>query len=234
LLFVRPAIPADDLVTDVYLLDSSAYGKPFPPQKIVLGCEVREKALFKLVFQDQVLQAGEFLPGSHVLEIPARELLRSTGTRKYRLELKKGPLLQSREIVLEVRLIPRYLLRKSEKKEPRRYSLSLYLGERMLYSSSRFSPQALDLKFNLPPWPDVYNPFGLIAEDRAYSSSVSVPDVVTGIRDVLREMGFGKGKTEGIASRRISRIKLSFPRRSERGEEWWWEAWIELKGNGVG
>ena len=104
------------LVSGICLVENEVYHKGLPPGKITIGFEVRTDVLFKISFEDRVVHAGQFRKGFNTIALPSPDFFRRTDSHSFILECKSDESTVSKEIVIDIRLIPLYIVQKSGEK----------------------------------------------------------------------------------------------------------------------
>lgn len=224
------AKPADTIAADIFLIDSENYYRHTPPGKIIIGIEVLTDALYKLsAWEEGIIQGGLFQKGFNLLAIPAQGFFDKTGSRQYVLEFKKDNLLEKKVISIEIRLFPLYVVQKRGEEEKKiEFTLSLFIGNRLIYATRKFSLPEISFKLDLPPSEEKYNPFGLIKGTQKPVNTVSVLDAVAGIYQLAKSLT-SRREEEATVMRKISQIETSFAKRNAAGDLWNWKALVTLK-----
>jgi hypothetical protein len=236
MIFVMAVVcPAEDqgfpLVSGICLVESEAYQKKYPPGKITIGLEVLTDTLFKISLENRVLDAGLLRKGFNTLSLPSKDFFRETDIHSFFLECKSEESFVSKEITIDVRLFPLYIVRKrGEEKKQMVYTLSLLIGNRLVYSTRKFSPSAISLDLELPPWEGRYNPFGLIDGAQKPVAGVPILGAVAGLYHLAKSLSPAEEKKEENAvPKKKQRIETTFLKTSISGDLWYWKALIQIK-----
>jgi len=131
-----------------------------PEGTVPLAVEISVPAFYKFFEGTQVIKAGAFQAGFNVLGLDANALFRESRKRTYYLEVKSGPLILKKEIVLDVTVSWPVAPKPKEPEPPkvgrlaralgtpdppappappkvREYHLALYVGGNLLMSSQK-------------------------------------------------------------------------------------------------
>jgi hypothetical protein len=219
------------LIAGIFLIEGGSYQKSTPPVKIVIGVEMKADALYKLSAQGRLIAGGFFPEGWNVLSLPSVDLFQKSGSHSYILEAKSGDFESRKEIVIDVRMIPQYVIRRiSEKRKKYTYTLSFLMGEKLIYATTKLPASEISLKLDLPPSTGEYNPFGLIEKSYTPPRSVSILDAAAGVYQLAKSLSKGKNKKDRQETiQKKKQITTTFKRRNAVGEEWLWKAQITLK-----
>lgn len=131
-----------------------------PEGILPLVVEMINSGYFKFSENGIVLKAGQFSPGFNIIALDANALFLGSGRHIYRLEVKSGSLLLSREIALDVEVSstrPQPApVSAAQSTRPLEYTLTLYIGgEPVMVSRKTVRP--VSLKIDVKP---SKNPFG--------------------------------------------------------------------------
>ncbi len=221
----------DSIAAEIFLVDNEAYRRHVQPLKIPIGIDTRTDALYKLSSQEGVIEGGLFQKGINSLLLPAQRFFEKTGSHVFFLELKKDNFSEKKEIIIEIRLLPLYLVQKRGEAEKRHeFTLSLFIDDRLIYASRKFSLRETTFKLDLPPSDEKYNPFGLIKGTQKPINTVSILGAVAGIYQLAKSLIPKKEKEKEVeAIERKNQIEASFAKRNEAGDLWECKAMISLK-----
>ena len=221
----------NSIAAEIFLVDSEIYRKHVQPLRVLIGIDTRSDALYKLSSQEGVIEGGLFHKGFNSLALPAQRFFEKTGSHSFFLELKKDDLLEKIEIIIEIRLLPLYLVQKRREAEKRHeFTLSLFIGDRLIYASRKFSMHEIGFKLDLPPSDGKYNPFGLIKGTQEPINTVSILDAVAGIYQLAKSLAPKKEKEEEAeAIEKKNQIETAFVKRNAADDLWEWKAFISLK-----
>ncbi|UCE40058.1 MAG: hypothetical protein JSV17_11340 [Candidatus Aminicenantes bacterium] len=219
------------LVSGICLVENEAYQKGLPPGKITIGLQVRSDAFFKISFKDQVLRAGLFLKGFNTIALPSPDFFRKTDTHRFILECKSDESVVSKEIVIDIRIAPIYLVqKKGEERKQHVYTLSFLIGDRLVYSKRKFSSRGISFKLELPPWEGRYNPFGLIDGTQKPVTGISILSVAAGLYHLAKSLSPAEEtKGEDVVPQKKQQIETTFLKTNVSGDLWHWRALISIK-----
>jgi hypothetical protein len=219
------------LISGVCLVENEAYHSGLPPGKITIGFEARTDALFKISFKDRVLHAGLFRKGFHTIALSLPKFFQKTDTHRFILECKSGDSVISKEIVIDVRLVPLYIVQKvGEKKKKRVFTLSFLIGSRLLYSTRKFAPSDISFEFELPPWEGRYNPFGLIDGAQKPVSGIPILGAAAGLYHLAKSISSARKTTEeDVVPQKKQQIETTFLKTNVSGDLWQWRALIFIE-----
>jgi hypothetical protein len=219
------------LVSEIFLVDDEMYRKYVPPGEIILGLEMEANALYKLSAEDEILRGGLLRKGFNSLRISTRGFFEKSDSHVLVLEMKSDDSLEKKEITFEVRLMPVFMVQKrGEERKKYEYSVSLFIGGRLIYSTKKIPLSDITFKLDLPPSQGVYNPFGQIDGMYKPIQSVSILDAIAGIYSLVNTLGSGKNKENRDENiQRKKQIETTFVKSDARGDVWQWRALIQLK-----
>lgn len=219
------------LVSDIYLVDGDMYKKYVPPGEIILGVEMEADALYKLSAQDEILRGGMLRKGFNSLRISTKGYFEKSGSHVLVLEMKSNESLEKREITIDVRLMPVFMVQKRGKQRKKyEYSVSFFIGERLIYSTKKIPLSDITFKLDLPPSQGVYNPFGQIDGIYKPIQSVSILDAIAGIYSLVNTLSSDKDKKDREENiQRKKQIETTFVKSDTQGDIWQWRALILVK-----
>jgi hypothetical protein len=219
------------LVSGICLVENEVYHRGLPPGKITIGFDVRTDVLFKISFGDRVLHAGPLRKGFHSVSLPSQDLFRRTDSHRFILECKSDELVVSKEIVIDIRLIPLYLLQKSgEERKHHTYTLSFLIGDQLVYSTRKFAPRDISFELNLPPWEGRYNPFGLIGGTQKPVTGVSILGAAAVLYHLVKSLSPAEETTdEDFVPQKKQQIETMFSKMNAAGDLWQWRALLYIK-----
>ncbi|MHB8055122.1 MAG: hypothetical protein ACYDH3_07750 [Candidatus Aminicenantales bacterium] len=160
-------------IRDIALIQGVGNEIIIPEGTLPLAVEISVPAFYKFFEGDRVIKAGAFQAGFNVLGLDANSLFRESRKRTYALEVKAGPLILKKEIVLDVTVSWPVAPKPKEPEPPkvgklaralgtpdppapppppkvREYHLDLYVGGDLLMSSQR-SETVKPLEMGLKP-----------------------------------------------------------------------------------
>jgi hypothetical protein len=219
------------LVSEIFLVEDGIYKKYVPPGEIILGVEMEATALYKISSQDEILRGGLLRKGFNSLPISAQGFFEKQGSHTFVLDLKSDGTLEKKEITVEVKLMPIYLVQKrGEERKNYEYSVSFFMGGQLVYSTKKIPLSEISFKLDLPPSQGVYNPFGQIDGMYKPIQSVSILDAVGVLYTLINTLGAGQDQEKSSANiQKKSQIETTFVKRNTRGDVWQWRALIQLK-----
>ena len=218
-------------MSEIFLVNDEMYKKYVPPWEIILGVEMEADAFYKISAKDEVLQGGLLRKGFNSLHIPAQGFFEKSGPHRFVLDMKSDGTSEKKEITIEVKLMPVYIVQKrGEERKKYEYSVSFFIGGRLIYSTKKIPLSDISFKLDLPPSQGVYNPFGQIDGMYKPVQSVSILDAIAGIYSLVNTLGAGKDKgkhNEPIQKKQ--QIETTFVKSNTKGDVWQWRAMIQLK-----
>jgi len=219
------------LVSGICLVENEVYQRDLPPGKITIGMQVRTDTLFKISFGDRVLQAGLFRKGFNTIALPSADFFRERGTHTFILECKSGESVVDKEIVIDIRLVPLYVVQKmNEERKQHVYTLSFLIGDRLIYSTRKFELSDISFKLELPPWEGRYNPFGLIDGTQKPVSGIPILGAVAGLYHLAKSLSPAQDiNEEDIVPQKKQQIETTFLKTNVSGDLWQWKVLISIK-----
>lgn len=218
-------------ISGVCLVENEVYHRDFPPGKITVGLRVQSDSLFKLFDQNRVVQAGLFRKGFNSIILPASDLFKRTDTHTFILECKADETLVSKEIIIDIRMLPLYVVQKMGKeRKTHEFTLSFFIGDQMVYSTRKFTPSDISFKLDLPPSRGVYDPFGRIDGTQKPVSGVPILGAVAGLYHLAKSLSSKKNsKEENRVIHKKQQIETTFLKTNNAGDLWQWRALISIK-----
>jgi hypothetical protein len=219
------------LISGICLLETEAYQKGLPPSKIAVGLQVRTDTLYKISTHGQVFQGGIFPKGFNTLILPAVGFFNHTDTHTFLLECKEGESVAIKKIVIDIRIIPLYIVQKvGEERKKHEFTLSFFIGDQLIYSTKKFPMSDITFTLDLPPSDGKYNPFGLIDGTQKPISGVSILGAVAGIYHLAKSLVPAEEKRdEDAVVQKKQQIEMTFLKRNLSGDLWQWSALILIK-----
>ncbi len=219
------------LVSGLCLVENEVYQRGLPPGQITIGLYVRTDVLFKISARDRVLKGGIFPRGFNSLVLPAAGFFDKTSTHTFLLECKADESLAAIEIKIGIRIVPLYVVQKmGEERKKHEFTLSFFIGDRLIYSTRKFELSNISFKFYLPPSNGQYDPFGLIDGTQKPVSGVPILGAVAGLYQLAKSLSPGKGKKEeDIVVQKKQKIETTFLKTNTTGDLWQWRALISIK-----
>ena len=193
--------------------------------------QVRTDTLFKISFGDRVLQAGLFRKGFNTIALSSADFFRKRGTHTFILECKAGESVVSKEIAIDIRIIPLYVVQKmGEERKQHVYTLSFLIGDRLIYSTRKFALRDISFKLDLPPWEGRYNPFGLIDGKQKPESGIPILGAVAGLYHLAKSFSPVQDINEkDIVPQKKQQIETTFLKTNVSGDLWQWRALIFVR-----
>ncbi len=218
------------LVSEIFLVDDERYQTYVPPGEIIIGVEMEADALYKISGQDEVLEGGILRKGFNSLRISTRGFFEKSGSHVFVLDMKSGNSRERKVITIEVMLMPVYVVKKKgEEKKNYEYSVSFYIGGRLIYSTKKIPLSDITFELDLPPSPGVYNPFGQIDGMYKPIQSVSILDAIAGVYSLVNSLSGEKEKeSRGKTIQRKRQIETTFVKSNAQGDVWQWRALIQI------
>jgi hypothetical protein len=219
------------LVSEIFLVDDEMYRKYVPPGEVILGVEMEAEALYKISAQNEILRGGLLRRGFNSLRLSTRGFFEKSDSHVFVLEMKSDDSLEKREITIDVRLLPVYMVQKrGEERKKYEYSVSFFIGGRLIYSTKKIPLSDITFKLDLPPSQGVYNPFGQIDGMYKPPQSFSILDAIAGIYSLVNALDSGKDKENRDQTiQRKQQIETTFVKSDTRGNVWQWRALIQLE-----
>lgn len=218
------------LVSGICLVENKVYQRDFPPGKITVGLQVQSDSLFKIFAQDRVVQGGLFRKGFNSVILPASDFFKRTDTHSFILECKADETVVSKEIIIDIRILPLYVVQKMGKeRKTHEFALSFFIGDRMIYSTRKFTPSDISFKIDLPPSRGEYDPFGRIDGTQKPVSGVPILGAVAGLYHLAKSLSPKRDtKEENSAIQKRQRIETTFLKTNDAGDLWQWKALISI------
>ncbi len=218
-------------MSGIFLVDDEMYRRNVPPGEITLGVEMEAEALYKISAQNEILRGGLLRRGFNSLRISTGGFFEKSDSHVFVLEMKSDDSLEKREITIDVRLMPVYMVQKSgEERKKYEYSVSFFIGGRLIYSTKKIPLSDITFRLDLPPSLGIYNPFGQIDGMYKPPQSFSILDAIAGIYSLVDALGSGKDKeNRDQTMQRKQQIETTFVKSDARGNVWQWRALIQLK-----
>ncbi len=221
------------LVSGICLVDNEVYQKGFPPRKITIGLQAQTEALYKISSQGRVLHGGVFHKGFNFLALSARDMFDKTSTHTFVLECKADEWTVMKEIVVDIRLVPLYVVQKrGEERKKHAFTLSFFIGNQLIYATKKFASSDISFKIELPPSDGRYDPFGLINDTKKPTEGVPIFGAVAGLYYLAKSLSPGEDKQdEDMVFQKKQQIETTFLKPNVTGDLWQWRVLIILKTN---
>jgi hypothetical protein len=234
--FLFPGVCAGEeegfpLVSGICLVKNEAYHGGLPPGRITIGLQVRSDALFKISAQDRVLKGGLFRKGFNSIALPAPDFFTKTDTHIFMLECMANGSAVVKEIVIEIRIVPLYVVQKmGRERKKHTFTLSFFIGDRLIYSTRKFPLSDITFNLELPPSHGRYDPFGLIDGTKKPVNGVSILGAVAGLYHLAKSLSPQKDKKEeDVAIQKKQRIEMTFLKTNVSGDLWQWRGLISIE-----
>lgn len=224
------------IVSGICIVEDDSYRKDLPPGKLTIGFDIRSEALYKISFKNRIVYAGQARKGFHTFAFHSPDFFKQTDTHRILLDLKSGSEVVSKEILINIRLIPLYLVQKAGgRKKQHVYTLSFLIGDQLIYSTRKFAPRGISFELDLPPWEGRYNPFGLIAGTQKPVSGVPILGAVAGIYNIAKYLSMAEEKpAEKTVPQKKQRIETTFLKANAAGDTWQWKALVQITAQDLG
>jgi hypothetical protein len=219
------------LVSGICLVENEVYQRDLPPGKITIGLQVQTEALYKISSQGRVIHGGVFQKGFNFLALPAQDIFDKTGTHTFVLECKSGEWTAMKEIVIDIRLLPLYVVQKwGEERKKHEFTLSFFIGNQLIYATKKFASSGISFKFDLPPSEGRYDPFGLIDDIKKPATGIPIFGAVAGLYHLAKSLSPGEEKKgEDTVFQKKQQIETTFLKTNVTGDLWQWRVLILLK-----
>lgn len=224
-------------IEDIYLIKNRLDPSPLPPAFIRIGLEAAQNVYFKLIGDENVIQAGLFPRGFNSISLPAPPLLEKSGKHTYTLELKTETGLVRHEIVLDVRLYwdePNEVEEEEEEIEAPQvntteHRVSLFFNDELIASRKKILEQKLILPKKESNLPRNYDPFNPDPMDNPFVNSVDIMQAAGLAYQLIKDLVKKKDKGESVPPIQIARqISLNFRAKNPQGIETQVRATIQL------
>jgi hypothetical protein len=220
------------LISGICLIENKVYQSGLPPGKITIGLQAQAEALYKMSDRGRVLQGGVFKKGFNFLPLPAKEMFTRTGTHTFFLECKAGEWTFAKEIIIDIRLVPLYVVQKrGEERKKHEFTLSFFIGDRLIYATKKYAETDISFKIDLPPSDGRYDPFGLIDDVKKPAEGVPIFGAVAGLYHLAKSLSPGKEEEDYSNFEKRQQIETTFLKANISGDLWQWRVLIILKTN---
>ena len=222
-------------VSEMAFVESDIYQGPSPPDKLIIGIDVESDAYYKLSSEEGVIRGGLLKQGFNSISIKANDFFQKSGSRTYFLDLKKGDLIVSKEIEIDIQIDSSVKVKRkievADKPVPNpEFKISLFVGDKLIIESKKLAYENLPLKLHLPPWPDELRPYGPIYENKFALNSFAISDAVGAIYQLYKLIKNGKkDDTKPKPIQKQMQVRSTFLREASGGEAEEFRAVITLK-----
>ncbi len=182
------------LITDLSFLESRNTGETGLPATIRVGLDLLNAALYKVSWEGQVLEGGQWTKGFHILELPASDLFQDSGIHEFSLILKADDLVVRKPILLEIDVQTTERVSSSATRPdttpPVSYTsqspkipegeISLYVGGKLVLTSKKTAPRSAEpVKIKIPgPSMPGTKPYLVPPTEDPMARSVSILDAL--------------------------------------------------------
>ena len=136
------------LISAIYLIDPRDPPEDSPPSSLVLALEVDISGYFKLIHDERTLKGSLLRKGANTVSIPTSGLFEKSGTHVFLLEFMVDSLIVKKPIEIEIQMEnPPPLPRAEPAREELEYTVSLYIGDRLVVSSRRALSESKKLHY---------------------------------------------------------------------------------------
>lgn len=217
------------LVHQIMLINGERYQGPQPPPELLIGIDIKNRAYYKLMEEDEVIKGSVLSPGFNTIPLPAGSLFEQSGSHTYVLSLKKGPLILKKELTLQIQLTSSAPQKKETEGLKGEYTLSLHIGENLILSRKKMLDR-LQMEINPTPLPPNYSFFDPDPDENPMAHSVSIFDAVNVLTQLVKEATTKeKPETEPYTPQTTRRLTASFLRPDSQGKNRKVQAVITLK-----
>lgn len=219
------------LVSGICLVENEVYNRGLPPRKLTIGLQMQADALYKLSSKDRILDAGIFYKGFNSLVLSAQDLFIKSDTHIFMLECKADDWEVQKEIVIDIRLVPLYVVQKGgEERKKHEFTVSFFVGDQLIYATKKFELSDISFKIDLPPSDGRYDPFGLIDDVKKPPEGVSILGAAAALYQIAKSFSPEKDKDDkNSVIQKKQRIETTFLKTNVDGDLWQWRALILLK-----
>jgi len=209
----------NNLITEIALIESETYNRPFPPRKLLIGIDMKNDAYYKLSSKEDIIKAGLLKQGLNIIQVEANNFFEKTGSHVYVLSLKAGDLVLKKEIEIDIQLDTQNIAEKiNARSQNIEYKLSMFVGDELIISSKKKHYDKLPLKIEMLPWPRNYKPFNPDFRTDPISNSFPIMGAVAGIYHLIKELTTKKSKEKPVKSiQKWKQITITFRRKDPEG-----------------
>jgi hypothetical protein len=219
------------LLSGICLVENEVYQRDLPPGRITIGLQVLTDALYKMSSQGRVLQGGVFRKGFNFLPLSAQDFFNKTDTHTFVLECKADEWIVKKEIVIDIRIVPLYVVqKKGEERKKHEFTLSFFIGNELIYATKKFALSDISFKIDLPPSLGRYDPFGPIDGIKKPAEGIPLLGAVAGLYYLAKTLSREEAKQdEDMDFQKKQQIETTFLKTNISGDLWQWRALIWLK-----
>ena len=222
-------------ISEMAFVESEIYQGPIPPEKLIVGIDIESDAYYKLSNDEGVIKGGLLKKGFNSIHVKAGDFFQKSGSHTYFLDLKKGDLVVSKKIEVDIQIDSPLKVRKKIEVTDRpvpnpEFKISLFVGDELIIESKKLSYENLPVKLHLPPWPDELRPYGPIYENKFALNSFAISDAVGAIYQLYKLIKNGKkDDTKPKPIQKQMQVRTTFLKEGAEGEAEEFSAVITLK-----
>ena len=222
-------------ISEMAFLESEIYKGPSPPDKLIIGIDIESDAYYKLSDEEGVIKGGLLKKGFNSIYVKTDDFFQKSGSRPYFLDLKKGDLIVSKKIEIDIQIESPVKARKkvkvTDKPVPNpEFKISLFVGDELIIESKKLAYENLPVKLHLPPWPDELRPYGPIQENEFALNSFTIAHAVGAIYQLFKQIK--NGKKDDVKPKPVQKqmqVRSTFLREGPGGEAEEFRSVITLK-----
>ncbi len=217
------------LVLDLGLLGGPRISRSAPPTTLNLGVELTRDAPFKLIFKENVIDAGLMNRGFNVIPLDFTGFFQTSGTYLFILEFMTGRSVLRQELSLHVEVDqgresgPDPAAQTVEPKvsyQKREYSVSLYVDQRLVAVNRKKLVGKISLGLKLPPLPHNYDPSNPDAHRDPLANTVSILDALgLAVHMAVKLLKKPENSSPANPLRPLRQIQVEYLRRTPQGLE---------------
>lgn len=219
------------VVLEIGLIDSDSYRGTSPPARLIVGLELSQDALYKLIHNKATLKGGRFLKGFNSFSLETDKFFESSGIHTYILELKVENRIIRQEFEIAVEMedqSPR--VTEETPAENKEYSVLMYIGDQLVASSKKLPTSEPSKKIEVPPPPYQINPYASAAEPDYNVTGVPIFATAIALYQTIKDLTAKKDKdVRPQPIRKKSLVTSTFLRSSPDGQVYKVNATIELR-----
>lgn len=190
---------------------------PLPPESLWLGVEVTNDALFRFSNAEGIMGGGMVHKGFNIMSLSSAGFFAHSGSHVYFLDLKSGDIIIRKQITISVAMTPEEApppVKKLETTKDMTYNLSLYVGDRLIQSSTKTEQASNPLKLNIKPVNLAPNPLfkppGQVDIFDPAQNGISILDAFKVITGLVKDAFTKKPKKVESEYDRLSVLGLTF------------------------
>ncbi len=207
----------------VWFIDRDDLRAGSPPSDLVLGVHVSQDVLYKLSDETGVLKGGRFFPGLNTLSLSAENLFEKSGEHIFYLEVKSGSLIQKEELEISVQMPEIEEQPPSPEREEIRnfeYKIAMYLGEKMIASSTKIIKEKAPPKVEMPKYKARWEPFGPPVDNIPSNNSFPILGAAAAAAKLIKDL-VDRESEENVVKPliKLRQINVSFKRLDAAGSK---------------